>query len=436
MDTDDANPTSSKPLQKERSLFASATLLKNPDRPAIFDLLFWSILAMIYAFRVFAPQIQVRGIGLAPMTAVCAALVAVWLVLPWSPYATSFRKCAAPAFLLATTAMLFASDLIWALGLYPIAFANAVFLFGLWRGVAYSAAALFALFVPAFIRSVSGTAGSSPETVIQRWAVIILLSVVCMGLSATVIEARRSRERAKDLYADLESAYAELGHYAERVRELTLSEERARMSREIHDSVGHHLTAVKLQAEAAVKMAEKRPQEARAQMERARDLAAQAYEEVRRSVRALGPPPLGERSGAGAMRALVRSFEGTGFEISFRLEGDERVLPEEADLVLYRALQEGLTNAVRHSNARRINASLSYGGEAVKLAVTDDGQGASGKAGAMREGFGLHALEERVGALGGVFAAGNTQVGGFAIEVELPVEEPFGGTCRPTGETP
>jgi signal transduction histidine kinase len=189
---------------------------------------------------------------------------------------------------------------------------------------------------------------------------------------------------------------------------------------------------VKLQAEAALKMAEKRPEKAREQMERARDLAAQAFDEVHRSVRALGPPSTGERSGAGALRALVRSFEGTGFDVRFAVEGEERRLPEEAELVLYRALQEGLTNAARHSNARQVSASLVYGDESVKLVVADDGHGVPDEAGIENGGFGLPALRERVEALGGVFAAGNAAGGGFAVEVELP----FGDPSHPPRERP
>jgi signal transduction histidine kinase len=416
-------------------LRATVRILRDPDRPAIFDLLFWSVLALTYAFRVFAPEVQVRESGLAPMTAVCAVLVAVWLALPWRPSASRRRKLLAPAFLLAATATLFASDLIWALGLYPIAFANGVFLFGLRRGAAYAAATLSALFVAAFVRSVSSSAGSSPETVVETWALIVLLTAVCIGLSGAVMDARRSRERAEGLFGDLEAAHAELERYAGRVRELTLAEERTRIAREIHDSVGHHLTAVKLQAEAAVKTVEKRPERALEQMERARDLAAEAFEEVRRSVRALGSPSTGERSGAGAMRALARSFEGTGLDVSFRVEGEERELHEEAELALYRALQEGLTNAARHSGARRVLASLVYGDEGVKLTVADDGRGAAEEATAAG-GFGLSGLEERVGALGGSFSAEDAPGGGFTVEVGLPLGGPSGGPLRPAGETP
>ena len=203
MDADATNPSPGKPPRKRRAIFGSAGALagivKNPDRPAVFDILFWSILALIYAFHVFAPEVPIREIGLTPMTVVCAVLVAVGLALPWRPSAPRLRKLLSPAFLLAATAMLFASDLIWALGLYPIAFANGVFLFGLRRGAVYAATGLVALFVTAFLRSIYTTGDASPETVVQRWALILLLTLVCLGLSAAVIDARRSRGRAQQL---------------------------------------------------------------------------------------------------------------------------------------------------------------------------------------------------------------------------------------------
>ena len=132
-------PSRGSVLRKKRTTFGSfrvaagsaGGLLRNPERPASFDFLFWSILALTYAFHIFAPEIPLREFGLAPMTLVCAVLVAVWLALPWNPSATRLRKLLSPAFVVAATAMLLASDLIWALGFYPIAFANAVFLFGL-----------------------------------------------------------------------------------------------------------------------------------------------------------------------------------------------------------------------------------------------------------------------------------------------------------------
>lgn len=90
-------------------------------------------------------------------------------------------------------------------------------------------------------------------------------------------------------------------------------------------------------------------------------------------------------------------------EVRFELTGEERGLPEEVELALYRAMQEGLTNALRHSGARRVTASLVFEEERVELTVIDDGKGATQGGNlveALDEGFGLKALKERAESLG------------------------------------
>jgi signal transduction histidine kinase len=235
-----------------------------------------------------------------------------------------------------------------------------------------------------------------------------------------MVEARRRREETEKLLAELEAAHSELERYAERVRELTVAEERARMSREMHDSLGHYLTVINVSLQNAQRFKEKRPEAAWEEVEEARGLTREALSEVRRWVRALKPLALEERAGPEALAALASSFEGTGFDVRFTVEGPERELPGEAELVLYRALQEGLTNALKHSKARRVTASLAFGEESVSLTVADDGEGAP--KGASEKGFGLATLGERAGALGGVLSAGNSTEGGFALRVELPME--------------
>ena len=136
-------------------------------------------------------------------------------------------------------------------------------------------------------------------------------------------------------------------------------------------------------------------------------------------MRALKPLALEERASPEAMAALARSFESTDLDVRFTVEGSERELSGEAELVLYRALQEGLTNALKHSRARRVTASLAFGAESVSLTVADDGEGVPEDA---EKGFGLATLGERTAALGGVLSAGNASEGGFALRLELPVE--------------
>ena len=97
--------------------------------------------------------------------------------------------------------------------------------------------------------------------------------------------------------------------------------------------------------------------------------------------------------------------------------------------MLYRATQEALTNAAKHSRARRVRVSLAFEPEETRLVVADDGEGVP--EGRAEGGFGLAALRERVDALGGTLAAGNRPEGGFALEIVLPRELP---TEAPTNQ--
>lgn len=400
------------------------------NRPGVFNLLFWVVLVVSVLVRLY------RGPdgGLVTFLLMVAALVVVWGALPWDRHVSARRKLLAPVFLavlfLATS--LSGADVLPTL--YLAVFANGVFLFGFGGGLVYAAFVFLALSVNNLvILEVHGVESGilAPEIrgverpgdqVIAWTAPFLPMAVFVIGLSASVVEAIRRREESQDLLAELEEAHSELQRYASSVRELAISEERTRVAREVHDTVGHYLTVVSLQLEAARKVMEKKPERSREEVEKAQEFASEALSEVRRSVRALKPLAVEERSGTGALAALVRSFEGAGPFVSFDIDGGERELPPEADLVLYRALQEGLTNAVRHSDARRVEVSLVYEETRVRLSVSDDGAGVPD--GVLEEGFGLSALRERVELLEGALAVGNVPGGGFLLSVELPAGQP------------
>lgn len=383
-------------------------------RPAIFTLLFWSCWVATFAIHAFNLFDQDQRFGLAPVTVALLALIPVWAVLPWSPRAGWRRKLAALAFLAGTFAVGYLTELNLSIVFYAIVFANGVFLFGFRRGVAYAAAIL-----PVFFANVLVVDNAS--WALAATAIAVPFVVFVIGICAAVVEATARREQTQGLLAELEAANAELKQYAAKIRELSVSEERARMAREIHDSVGHHLTVINLQLQNARRFREIRPDEAWEEVEGARELALEALSEVRRSVRALKPLAVEGKTGVGALSALARNFGGTGIEVSFEVEGQGRGLSGEAELVLYRAMQEGLTNAARHSGARRVSATLYFERDGVRLAVADDGRGAGARDG----GFGLSALKERVEALGGALLWGDRPEGGFVLEAKLPeVSEP------------
>ena len=127
------------------------------------------------------------------------------------------------------------------------------------------------------------------------------------------------------------------------------------------------------------------------------------------------PPLLDGRRGSAALRELARSFDGTGLQVDVLVDGDERVLDERRELVLFRVVQEALTNALRHSGGSSVSVRLGFGADAVRLSVADDGRGSVAES-----GFGLTSLADRVREVGGALRTGNDTGGGFLIRVDLP----------------
>lgn len=203
---------------------------------------------------------------------------------------------------------------------------------------------------------------------------------------------------------------------ASEVERLAVIAERNRLAREIHDSLGHFLTTIHVQLEAARTIHGADPDRALAAVAKAQDLARDALVEVRRSVGALhddaAPPPLPAR-----LRELIAAADGWGAAVSLAVLGEERSLAPAAAHALFRAAQEGLTNVRKHAGARTARVTLDYREPAqVGVQVVDDGCGSARG----QSGRGLAGLQERVASLGGRVEARNQAGGGFALRVEVP----------------
>ena len=399
-----------------RAMAGFLTIPGETKRPAIFTLLFWIVLLSGLTVAFFDPDGQWRRFSGIPFVLSTVTLVAIWQALPWDPRTSQRRQLLVPGFITAALLFGYASIFLWGLALYPIAVASAVFVFGFRRGIAFAIITLPPAWasVYAFDPSNIGILGATFMT-----ALVVPMAIFMIGICKLVIDLEGSRETTQALLRDLEAANAELRRQAERVKALAIAEERARVAREVHDSLGHHLTAINLQLQNAERFAPQDPERARQKVREARESTLTALAEVRRSVRALKPPALDEQSGVAALSALVRSYDGVGPEVRFRLAGEERPLPEPVEIALYRALQEGLTNAAKHAKARTVDVRLTVESDVVRLTIADDGAGVAD--GAWGGGFGLSALRERVEMLGGTMTAGNRPAGGFILEAVLPV---------------
>ncbi|WP_242887947.1 sensor histidine kinase [Actinomadura litoris] len=221
--------------------------------------------------------------------------------------------------------------------------------------------------------------------------------VLAVTMAAVAVREREARVR-------LERTMRE-------VRDLSAADERNRLAREIHDSLGHHLTAIGIQLEKAAAFAELDPAASRSAVSDARWSADRALTEVRQSVRALGPDRFRL---TGALTDLIARLNDDRLAVTLEVVGDEGERPQAALTAVYRAAQEALTNACRHSGATRIKLCLSYEDSGASLVVTDDGRGFD-----MREGFGIRGMRERIGRLGGRFELASASTG-TTVSVTVP----------------
>jgi signal transduction histidine kinase len=259
---------------------------------------------------------------------------------------------------------------------------------------------------------------AGPRMVVQAGGGVLLATIFVVLFSNVSRMELIARTRSEALREELEEAHGRLAAYSVQASELAATRERNRMAREIHDSVGHHLTVVSVQLEAAEMVLDRHPEDARRRIARARELAREGLAEVRRSVGALRGSPLDGGTLDDAVRALLAGDEPPPAVL--RVEGSPRELPEPAALTLYRAAQEGLTNTRRHARARRVELVLDYRLEgAVRLTVRDDGRGAE-DTGPETGGFGLLGLRERVQLLGGRIETTSRPGEGFVLTVEVP----------------
>jgi signal transduction histidine kinase len=227
-----------------------------------------------------------------------------------------------------------------------------------------------------------------------------------------------AREKAEKLSDELEAANRQLSAYAIQAEELATTQERNRLAREIHDNLGHYLTVVNVQIEAARAVMATNPAKAQEAMAKAQELTQKGLTAVRQSVRELRESPLENRPLPDAVAALVAETQRAGIATELNVVGDQRPLSANTDLTLYRVAQEGLTNARKHAQATQVQVILDYArSDNVQLSVQDNGAGTSETS---SSGFGLIGIRERITQLGGTMQVDRLPQQGFALTVTVP----------------
>jgi signal transduction histidine kinase len=231
------------------------------------------------------------------------------------------------------------------------------------------------------------------------------------------LNEQQAREHAEQLTAKLEEANTQLAAYATQAEELATTQERNRLAREIHDNLGHTLTIVNVQIEAAKVVMESNPRRALDALNKAQRSAKKGLTDVRESVAALRESPVSNRPLQEAIASLVKETQSNGIITEFKVAGEPPALEHKVALALYRTAQEGLTNVRRHARASRVDVLLDFQPKEVRLEVKDNGVGAGETTG----GFGLLGIRERMRLLGGRVEIRTGLGKGFCLSASVPV---------------
>lgn len=237
------------------------------------------------------------------------------------------------------------------------------------------------------------------------------------AVSTALIQQQRERQRTEQLLTELEQAHQQLHAYAAQVEDLAVAKERNRIARDIHDSLGHYLTAMTMQLQAAAKLIELHPERAVETIGKIEKMARDSLAELRRAVAALRDSPLDSMLLGDAIKELTNNLTRSGIVAEFEEYGEAKPLSPQVKTALFRVAQEGITNVSKHSNASSVIVKLTYKPEYVDLEIDDNGIGQQYKS---ESGYGLIGLHERLNLLGGSLEAGNKTGGGYRLSVTVP----------------
>jgi signal transduction histidine kinase len=273
----------------------------------------------------------------------------------------------------------------------------------------------------------------------QRLQVLFISFAVIFGLVVIflhlLVEAVLAERQSRDLLA---AANARLRDYAFQMEHLATTQERSRIAREIHDSLGHSLTVFNVHLAAALRLLDSDPHEAKALIIEAKQLGATALQEVRQSVTTIRSDPLQGKRLEEAIATLAMEFQrSTGVQPECQIAVG-RSLPHSIKTAIYRIVQESLTNIYKYAEATHITVTITtqnvtdynvmaqnvagrnapIWNDVIQVIVTDNGKGF--ESAQNTTGFGLQGMQERILALNGEFELLTAPGQGCQIRAWIP----------------
>ncbi|MBA2715039.1 MAG: hypothetical protein H0U55_15985 [Rubrobacteraceae bacterium] len=254
--------------------------------------------------------------------------------------------------------------------------------------------------------------GENPGDVFPAWIFLIIVWI----FGRLIRQGRLKAARLTDLAAQLEREREEKAQTA-------VTEERARIAREMHDVVAHAVSVMVVQSQAAQRLLEGEQKAARQALGSIETTGRQALTEMRRLLGilrrtdaelALAPQP-----SLGRLEDLIEQVREAGLPVELRIEGEASSLPPGVDLSAYRIVQEALTNTLKHAGPSHAEVVIHYREDEVEVEVTDDGAGNGNGDGS---GQGVIGMRERAALYGGVLESGKKTGGGYVVRARLPLD--------------
>lgn len=270
------------------------------------------------------------------------------------------------------------------------------------------------------------SAGMSPIS--EYLSYLAVQAVIFLAVSSVLIFAKNQITQGNKLKEtmielkvkskQLENTYLKLKKTSEDLEDMTIMKERNRIAREIHDTVGHTLTTVLLEMEAGERLVKLNPDLAIEKIGLAKDQVRKGLNDIRQSVRMLQSG----RELLGFVQSLMLLLDETVSHGDIFVRHEITELPELTEAqerTIYRALQEGLTNGIKHGKSSAFVFKLKHDNKYVRFFLQDNGKGTD----KITKGFGLTAMEERVTEQGGIFNVSSTMGEGCSIEFSLPLRK-------------
>jgi signal transduction histidine kinase len=271
---------------------------------------------------------------------------------------------------------------------------------------------------------------------ITGWTANLSVTLLSFGLAWLIgdnLRVRRAYTR------QLENRAAELEIEREEKAAQAVTEERARIARELHDVVAHYVSVMVVQAAGARRVVDKDPVAAKGALEAVESAGRTALAEMRRMLEVLrtDDPGMGPQPGLGEIDRLIGHVRDAGLPVEYSVEGEACCLPAGMDLAAYRIVQEALTNTVKHGGRATARVIIRYTTDTLEIEVTDNGRGAAAPliSGVDSGGHGLIGMRERVALFGGELRTGPIMTGGYRVFARMPIEPDDSARARTERET-